>query len=1119
MFSFAIQGCLMSSSGAPPIVGPDIYATALGGGSGAAPGSPATLAQAMTAARAYGTGAVVHLRDTDGDFAISAPLTFDAADDGITYQAYAGESPRISGGVAVTGWTVYSGSVYRADLPAGLSAPYPQELYVGGRRAKRARGAFQPAGWTKGSGAFTAPDSAIAGYAYPGNGTIVGRSGWKVFRVGVASASGTTVTIRASDWAASQQLVGTVPTLDTVEWVEGYRELVTEPGDFAVDADGVYYYPRPGENMATVAVVMPIVESLVSVDDTPGTACALTFSGIEFAHCTFLEPYKTVAQDAAADGFSTLQGAIYGTAPFKKIPGAITIGGVVGVTFDRCRIERVAQVGIAFEAGAQSCSVTGCVFSTGASAYTIGSPLDASADPHPGAASLELSGITIADCVAIDCAWQYESADALGVNYYGHDCTIERNVCVHARWAAISEGFGWGLSDTGGTGWPTTVAAWGTDSVHAGNTVANNALIAAMALLSEGATVYANGAQGLGSFSENYIEDAGFYGFYLDNGCEGAAVSGNAIFGSAQSVVNCQTAPIIASSNTIGNTYVNSRSGGSSALVTGDVSNVESGTVAGTEWTAAGYAAVSGAWLSGPYSDLLARNVARIETATALASSYETSGNHFPARVIDGFGQTYWQSAASDTSAWVAVDIGIAHDVTDIVLEPRRGSATAAHRSEFIVEVAASWDGPWTTVHTQGGEMVWPGDVVHIEIAESCRYVRITKTDTGVLAVSSLRVFGSPSDVALLWGVDWSDLPTGDLGAYTPSSVSDVLSGAGGGLVFGTTSAAQIAQTGAATAASIAAGKPGIAEYTQGRGLSFFPATANVTAYRDMSAPGTPGSGVTYTAGAAPSPLGGADTSHRVQVNSGGYSNYSSAGAGAGTRTLQFWIKSHASANVCHVNRYDGTTDSYTSTPGTSWQFVRDIWTSGAAPILMMSDGRAGDGGIPAAGARDHDIDLAMVVDGKDYGPWCSTTRSANSTYSPGAQWFTSSGRLKLEIDMVIGVASADLAAAMRLWTDRDDATTYVEVDTSRNVNVSVGGSVVTLPSTIPAWSALDDWRLRVDAGNGAPTGSVTINAATTSLGTGVGSHASIAPIEIDIGCNGTSNLIPGIRRAVRAYV
>jgi len=95
---------------------------------------------------------IVYIRG--GEYYQDAKITFTDADSGnnghqIYYRNYPGEQPVIIGGKPVTGWTLDSGNIYKASLPAlsGGGAWQPYAVFENGRRAVQAR--------TPNTGSFT----------------------------------------------------------------------------------------------------------------------------------------------------------------------------------------------------------------------------------------------------------------------------------------------------------------------------------------------------------------------------------------------------------------------------------------------------------------------------------------------------------------------------------------------------------------------------------------------------------------------------------------------------------------------------------------------------------------------------------------------------------------------------------------------------------------------------------------------------------------------------------------------------------------------------------------------------------------------------------------------------
>ncbi len=87
--------------------------------------------------------AIVYIRD--GDYYLDLPLVFDPQDSGtpdnpITYAAYPGESPRLSGGRVIDGWSERPDGLWSVTLPDVAEGRwYFRSLRVGSSFAIRAR--------------------------------------------------------------------------------------------------------------------------------------------------------------------------------------------------------------------------------------------------------------------------------------------------------------------------------------------------------------------------------------------------------------------------------------------------------------------------------------------------------------------------------------------------------------------------------------------------------------------------------------------------------------------------------------------------------------------------------------------------------------------------------------------------------------------------------------------------------------------------------------------------------------------------------------------------------------------------------------------------------------------
>ncbi|MGD9125981.1 MAG: right-handed parallel beta-helix repeat-containing protein [Planctomycetia bacterium] len=245
-----------------------------------------------------------------GTYTLDETLHFTDADSGsrewpITYQAYPGETPIVSGGTVVTGWqpddsqqskTKCEGKLWRADLskvPGSERWDFNQ-LFVDDQRRPRAR--------TPNLGSFLRTDGPIerenrkAFYFKEGDlkqwkhlddVLVVVYHSWEtsLHHIESIDAEKRQVTFREpapwrmAYWEKQQRY-----------YVENVFEGLDTPGEWYWDraARVLYYYPLPGETRDRVKVVVPhITSTLVQFDGQPAQKKFvehLRFRGISFRH-------------------------------------------------------------------------------------------------------------------------------------------------------------------------------------------------------------------------------------------------------------------------------------------------------------------------------------------------------------------------------------------------------------------------------------------------------------------------------------------------------------------------------------------------------------------------------------------------------------------------------------------------------------------------------------------------------------------------------------------------------------------------------------------------------------------------------------------------------------------
>lgn len=216
--------------------------------------------------------------------------TADSGTDGyhVVWQAVPGQAPVISGAVRIRGFARYGGKlgIWRARVPAADVAVGGQQLFVNGERAQLARSVGSPPGVRVTSTGFSTTDAAYASFANQRQIEVVDNSDWKhescpVQSITPAPGGGSDINILPSCWDANNVHVPNLgfpfngsglPAMSGISYIENAYQLLTRPGQFYLDKASryLYYVPRPGQDMAAADVELPVQQSLLTLQGTPG---------------------------------------------------------------------------------------------------------------------------------------------------------------------------------------------------------------------------------------------------------------------------------------------------------------------------------------------------------------------------------------------------------------------------------------------------------------------------------------------------------------------------------------------------------------------------------------------------------------------------------------------------------------------------------------------------------------------------------------------------------------------------------------------------------------------------------------------------------------------------------
>ncbi len=187
-----------------------LYASPGGSGSQCTSATPCTLSTALSkvASLAPAMTGDIYVQLAGGTYALTAPLTLTSAHSGtnghmVVIRAETGQQPIISGGLAITGWTLHDANlnIWSAAVPTGYVT---RQIYVNGNVAQLAAQSAAVLGtMTPTATGYTITNSAVASWTnvtdldfdYPGGGVTQSMS-FTDEECPVASISGTTVTMQ-----------------------------------------------------------------------------------------------------------------------------------------------------------------------------------------------------------------------------------------------------------------------------------------------------------------------------------------------------------------------------------------------------------------------------------------------------------------------------------------------------------------------------------------------------------------------------------------------------------------------------------------------------------------------------------------------------------------------------------------------------------------------------------------------------------------------------------------------------------------------------------------------------------------------------------------------------------
>ncbi len=346
----------------------------------------ATITRAQEAVRALraerGEAKPLAVLIRGGTHRLSEPITFGPQDSGsdgapVTYAAYPGEKPILSGGRPITGWQRGEGELWTAVVPEVAAGEwYFHQLFVNGERRTRAR---TPNGdYLRTDGPLPEIDdphqhrgdpAACMGFRYS-EGDM---QPW-------ANLDDVTLVVYHS-WTASLHWIDALDEADRtvrfrnrsgwpIGWwernqryyVENYRDALDSPGEWYLDrpTGTLYYWPLPGEDMKQAEVVAPRLHELVRFTGEPAVGMPVeyvTLRGLSLQHADW-----QVDTNSAVDG----QAAAF-------LEAAVIADGARGCAIEDCEIAHVGEYAVWLRRGCHDNRLFHCdIHDLGAGGVRIG---------------------------------------------------------------------------------------------------------------------------------------------------------------------------------------------------------------------------------------------------------------------------------------------------------------------------------------------------------------------------------------------------------------------------------------------------------------------------------------------------------------------------------------------------------------------------------------------------------------------------------------------------------------------------------------------------------------------------------------------------------------------------
>ena len=610
-----------------------LYASPTGSGTSCTSAAPCSLTQARSSVEAIDgnmTGNIV-VQLAGGIYRLTAPLTLGPADSGtngytVTWQAASGQTPVISGGQQITGWTLHDSTdnIWSAPISTGTDS---RQLYVDGALAPRAAISIARSDVAFTTTGMTIQNSNLnylASLPEQSRIELEAQNSFTDHYAPVQSISGTTITMQEPAWQNNGWGYDTVesPFAGGGLQLENSYSFLNTAGQWFLDptAGQLYYKAASGWNPSAHDIELPRLTSLLDIGGSSYTSPAhnLAFQGISFQHTTWLTPGTSIGyadQQAGtflAQAYSTepsnfLTACNSGCSGFEatrnsldQVPAAVQVSAANNIGFSGDTFTHLGEVGLGI---GQDANAVATGVGLGASNVTAdhntftddsgGGIVAGGVQPdahHPSNTAMTNQNITISNNTVTGVAEDYKEMPGI-LSTYVTGAVVTHNEVSNLDYDGIDIGWGWGINDPGGSqdyvnrGTYNYQQIYQTPTTLKNNMVTYNKIHGTKKLFHDGGSLYNLSANPGSIFSDNYVYDDQFsIGLYMDEGSRYVTLQNNVL----QDQGTWAFANSNSNNNTDNNSFINNwyNSGGASVDTSSAHNNVLSGNVqvSGTNW-------------------------------------------------------------------------------------------------------------------------------------------------------------------------------------------------------------------------------------------------------------------------------------------------------------------------------------------------------------------------------------------------------------------------------------------------------------------------------------------------------------------------------------------------------